>query len=314
MGETKDFWLAVERLVTNQRTVIDRPKGSAHPTLPDFIYPLDYGYLEGSRTTDGGGVDIWRGSETEARVSALFVSVDEYKKDVELKIAVGTTPEENNLILECMNQGSMHAIPILNRMDALECLYTRRSIRRFQDRPVEAERLKQVLQAAVWAPSAHNKQPWRFVVLESELSRQRLVAAMEKLFREDLQKDGVPKDEIETRLERSRQRILGAPAALILLLAQEDLPENLSPARREKEMSMAVQSVALAGGQILLAAHALGLGGLWMCAPLFAQKAVQQSLGLPESWLAQALILLGYAVEQPTAPERKPLTEVTRFV
>ncbi len=68
---------------------------------------------------------------------------------------------------------------------------------------------------------------------------------------------------------------------------------------------MATQSVALAGGTILLAAHAEGLGGVWVCAPLFAQETVRRVLDLPADWLVQGMILLGYPAKIPEPRPRR---------
>lgn len=54
----KGFWQALDRLVAECETVIDRPKGTAHPRWPEFVYPLDYGYLRGTSSMDGGGIDV----------------------------------------------------------------------------------------------------------------------------------------------------------------------------------------------------------------------------------------------------------------
>ena len=77
---------------------------------------------------------------------------------------------------------------------------------------------------------------------------------------------------------------------------------------------MAVQSAALAGGHLLLAAQALGLGGVWMCAPLFVPEVVQTALGLPADWIAQGMLLLGYPDESPDGRPRKSISEVVRWV
>jgi nitroreductase len=74
---------------------------------------------------------------------------------------------------------------------------------------------------------------------------------------------------------------------------------------------MALQSCALAGGHLLLAAHASGLGACWMCAPLFAPDVVRQALALPNDWEPQAAIVLGYPAESGEARGRKPVDEVT---
>lgn len=58
-----DFWTALDALVAQSRVVIDRPRGSAHPRYPHVVYPLDYGYLDGTSSMDGAGIDVWRGSD-----------------------------------------------------------------------------------------------------------------------------------------------------------------------------------------------------------------------------------------------------------
>jgi nitroreductase len=77
---------------------------------------------------------------------------------------------------------------------------------------------------------------------------------------------------------------------------------------------MGVQSVALAGGQLLLAAHAEGVAGVWMCAPLFGPSEVQRALGLPQGWQAQGVILLGYAASDAPSKERLNMNTVKRVV
>jgi len=77
---------------------------------------------------------------------------------------------------------------------------------------------------------------------------------------------------------------------------------------------MGVQSVAMAGSTMLLAAHASGLGGVWMCAPLFAPGSVKSVLDLPQEWEPQGVILLGYPAYEPQPRQRRLVDEVSRFV
>jgi F420 biosynthesis protein FbiB-like protein len=198
-------------------------------------------------------------------------------------------------------------------MDARQLLLTRRSVRRFLPDPLPRSLLLDLLETAAWAPSAHHRQPWRFVVVEQPEDRLRLVEAMHVPFRADLQADGLPAAEIDQRLARSRQMITSAAAAVLLCLDPGDLAAYPDPRRQSLETQMGVQSVALAGGTLLLAAHAAGLGGLWMGAPLYAPQAVRDALGLPPAWQPQGLILLGYPAETPAPRLRRPLDEVVRF-
>jgi len=101
-----EFWLALDRLVATSKLIIDRPKGSPHPRHPGFRYPLDYGYLEGTRSPDRDGVDLWIGSLTPARLTAIIVTVDLDKRDAEFKLLLGCTGEEIQLALAVHNWGA----------------------------------------------------------------------------------------------------------------------------------------------------------------------------------------------------------------
>lgn len=92
-GYKKEFWDALDKLVSNSEIVIDRPKGSAHPRYPDFIYRVDYGYLKDTISMDGAGIDVWVGSG-EKKIDAVMCIVDLIKRDSEIKILIGCTEEE----------------------------------------------------------------------------------------------------------------------------------------------------------------------------------------------------------------------------
>jgi len=195
-----------------------------------------------------------------------------------------------------------------------QLIRTRRSVRHFSLAAIPPEILERILETATWAPSAHNRQPWRFVVLKTAEARRRLAEGMGAAFRQDLLADGRSLEEVEASVDRSRQRILSAPAAILLCLDTKLGDVYPDPARQQAEYLMGVQSVALAGGTLLLAAHAEGLGGVWVCAPLFAQGAARQALELPAEWEPQGLILLGYPEKYPDIRPRLPLATVTRYL
>jgi F420 biosynthesis protein FbiB-like protein len=132
-------------------------------------------------------------------------------------------------------------------------------------------------------------------------------------FQRDLDADGFPPEEIQKRTARSRQRILSAPVVIILNLDMSEMDVYPDKKRRRAEFRMAMQSVASAGMQLLLAAHAEGLGGVWVCSPLFVQETIQRVLALPEKWEPQAMFFLGYPETTPEARERKPLDEITIY-
>ena len=79
-NDTDAFWTALDELVSSSEIVIDRPKGSAHPRFPAFIYKVDYGYLKDTSSMDGAGIDVWVGSG-EKKVDAIMCIVDLRKRD-----------------------------------------------------------------------------------------------------------------------------------------------------------------------------------------------------------------------------------------
>ena len=94
------FWQAIEKIVAESKIIIDRPKGSRHPKYQDFIYPVDYGYLENTKSMDGNGIDVWKGSSPNGNyIDAIICTVDLFKKDSEIKILIGCTEEEKQLVL-----------------------------------------------------------------------------------------------------------------------------------------------------------------------------------------------------------------------
>jgi inorganic pyrophosphatase len=99
-----DFWFALDKLVAESEIVIDRPKGSAHPRYPHFIYQLDYGYLKGTTTMDGGGIDVWRGSDPAGRIDAIMCIVDLMKRDSEIKVLIGCTEDEKADVYRVHNE------------------------------------------------------------------------------------------------------------------------------------------------------------------------------------------------------------------
>ena len=98
-----EFWNALDELVNNSEIIIDRPKGTAHPKYPDFIYRVDYGYLKDTSSMDGAGIDVWVGS-SEKKVDAIMCIVDLMKKDSEIKILIGCTEEEKKIVYETHNE------------------------------------------------------------------------------------------------------------------------------------------------------------------------------------------------------------------
>lgn len=102
-NDTDAFWTALDELVSSSEIVIDRPKGSAHPRFPAFIYKVDYGYLKDTSSMDEAGIDVWVGSG-EKKIDAVMCVVDLRKRDSEIKILVGCTEEEKLEIYKTHNE------------------------------------------------------------------------------------------------------------------------------------------------------------------------------------------------------------------
>lgn len=199
-------------------------------------------------------------------------------------------------------------------LELRDFLRSRRSIRRFKPDPVPAPLVASLIESAACAPSAHNRQPWRFVVVQEAASRTRLADALSAAFEKDLRDDQLSEAEIQVRVARSQSRVLTAPLAIVLCVDMTEMDQYPDEKRRQAEYLMAAQSTANAGMQLLLAAHAEGLGGVWVCSPLFAPQTVQQALGLPIEWEPQAMYFLGYPIELPQPRDKKNIHEITKFI
>jgi F420 biosynthesis protein FbiB-like protein len=193
-------------------------------------------------------------------------------------------------------------------------LRSRRSVRKYQARPVSRELVEQILEAARWAPSPHGRQPWRFVVLTGQEVKLQLAERMGDTWRQNLEMDGQDAEIVNIRLEKSRQRILNAPVIIIPCLYLEDLDRYPDERRQANETIMAIQSIGAAIQNMLLAAYDLGLDSGWMCAPLFCPEIVCEALDLETYLIPQALITVGYAAADPQRRERLPLSSlIVRF-
>lgn len=167
-----------------------------------------------------------------------------------------------------------------------------------------------VLEAACWAPSAHNRQPWRFVVLTHLKDKQRLAHAMSERLAADLRADGLDEASIARDTGRSKERLGSAPVLIVVCLSMADMDRYPDQRRQFFEHQMAVQSVAMAAQNLLLAAHAEGLGACWLCAPLFSQDMVRATLGLPDDCEPQGAVVMGYPSESREKTRQSLKTKV----
>jgi coenzyme F420-0:L-glutamate ligase/coenzyme F420-1:gamma-L-glutamate ligase len=141
-----------------------------------------------------------------------------------------------------------------------------------------------------------------------------LAEAMAQDFERDLLQDGVPPEKIQVQIKRSKERVTSAPVAILLCLDLSEMDSYPDEKRQTAERMMAIQSVAAAGLQLLLAVHAEGLGGVWACWPLFVQETIQKTLNLSESWEPQGMFFVGYPVNIPEVRERKEIESISLFL
>ncbi|MBL8611853.1 MAG: nitroreductase family protein [Myxococcales bacterium] len=204
-----------------------------------------------------------------------------------------------------------------------ELLRSRRSVRRFKPDPVPAEVVERLLDLAVTAPSASNKQPWRFVVVERRATidemaaavraaRARIEAAIPEGSREAVAAYG----EYFTRFERAPVVVvpIHRPLPLLSTLADGRLDDADASAVAQMERDSALVGTSLALMNLLLAAHAEGLGASAMTGPLIARAEIARILGVPPGWDIVAVVPLGYPDEVPAATERKSAAKVTRTI
>ena len=111
-----EFWRAMDRLIADSEIVIERVKGSRHPEHPQIIYPLDYGCLKGTSSSDGEEIDLFLGTDPARRLTGAFVTVDLEKRDCEIKLLIGCTEEEVATIDRFFNRyASMKGLQLLRK-------------------------------------------------------------------------------------------------------------------------------------------------------------------------------------------------------
>ncbi len=164
-------------------------------------------------------------------------------------------------------------------MEFFEVIKKRRSIRKYSSKPVEPEKLRQIMEAVRLAPSARHRQPWKFIVITDQKT----------------------KEEIHRRAYTAKDFFLQAP----VIIAAVGYPTDY--VCRNGNIAHQVD-LAIAGEHLVLAATALGLGTCWIVA--FDQNELKDILGVPEDAHIVALFTVGYPDETPPPKERKSLEEI----
>ena len=197
--------------------------------------------------------------------------------------------------------------------NAHELLRGRRSIRSYRPDIPSPEILQRIFASVALAPSAHNRQPWRYLLVQEAALKERLANVMGERLAEDRRRDGDPEHDVQRDVSRSFQRINGAPVLIVVAMTLADMDSYPDEIRLRAEYLMAVQSTAMATQNLLLAAHAEELGACWLCAPLFCQREVKLALSIREDWHLQGLLTLGYPAASGKVKRRKPQTDFVFF-
>ena len=207
------------------------------------------------------------------------------------------------------DRGAVPAGPAPAENSLANLVMSRRSIRRYRPEPVDEALVERILAHATWAPSAHNRQPWRFAVV-GHTKRRALADAMAARLQRDRLADGDDPEVVAADAARSIARLTEAPALVLVSLTMQEMDRYPDPRRVQAEFLMAVQSTAMAAQNLLLAAHSEGLGGCVLCAPLFCPDTVVEALDVPRDWQPQCLITLGWPANAGKMASRRPLADV----
>ena len=180
----------------------------------------------------------------------------------------------------------------------------------FNSRSIDINLIEECIEIARWAPSAHNGQFWRYIILKNDKTRKQLVENMNKKLREDLTQDGKSQDFIESKIKNRRNIFLNAPLLILQCLESKDLEHYRDSERNNNEFIMGVQSVSASATYFLLALQVKNLAACWYCAPLFAKSIVIKALKLPNSYVPMAFFTVGYPKKVQKAPIRKKLSDI----
>jgi nitroreductase len=197
----------------------------------------------------------------------------------------------------------------------LELIRSRRSIRRFSDRAVSHDDLLRLLEAARWAPSNHNRQPWHFLIIED---RQHLRQLAEVVRRELSEKMKLLPEAAGSHLNEFVDYTTFFAEAPVLVMALHKRPVTVSaPLLAELKSPELVSgeplSVAMAVQNLLLAAQALGLGACVLTGPLLVPEALTRARALPPGHDLTCLVTVGYPAESPPPPRRKTIEQIAEF-
>lgn len=231
-----------------------------------------------------------------------IVIIRGYKFEISEKTSISTILREKSLDLFRTDISDNYFTDILK---------SRRSYKlRFSAKAVDRKIIEDCIDIARWAPSAHNGQYWRYIILEPGKLRESLIYKMNEKLRGALLNDGKSEAFIIKKIEKTRSQFLNAPYLILLCLDKDYLENYPDLERNQNEFIMGIQSVSASALYFLLCLEAKGLATCWYCAPLFAETIVKNILNLPNSYYPVAFFTVGYSTETAPIPKRRSLDEI----
>lgn len=208
-----------------------------------------------------------------------------------------------------------------------DLIKTRRSVRKFQNKPVPEDLLLKALELATWAPNGGNQQAWKFLIVSNKGLIEKMADAVKgKTELMSSWPEAKQFGETVARWRKTSDFFRDAPACIAVLMGRySSIADQILRARGESDAvareirshrqvgSSGLQSAAAAITYLLLLLHYFGLGATWMAGPLQAKKEIEQMLGVQPEWHFVALIPVGYPAETPEVRARKAIKEVVQF-
>lgn len=182
-------------------------------------------------------------------------------------------------------------------MELIEAIKTRRSIRKYKSEEVPAELIKEIMEDALWAPSAMNTQSWKVLIFSGEKQKDFNKVLQESIGYVNERLKRLHKESMQKRVHGFFENLGGAPHTIVVLAAKTPHDPKLQETELENGCNLLYN--------ICLCAHNKGIGTCWMSAPLWIEDTVMKYLGMEKEWKLIGVTPLGYPDQTPPVPPRK---------
>ena len=237
----------------------------------------------------------------ESNEGIPIVLIKGYKYNLTESTTINSIIRDKNLDLFRETQGKTFS----------EILRKRRSYKiPFEDKEIDMKIITECIKLARWAPSAHNGQYWRYIIIKKTSLRKKLIENMNIKLKNDLQKADRSEEYIKSKINKTRNNFLNAPILILLCLDSNDLEKYPDHERTQNEFILGIQSISSSATCLLLAFEMKKLAACWYCAPLFAKDVIKKTLNLPQSYVPMALFTVGYPKTSIKPPSRKDVNDI----